>query len=289
MSELDRQPHQIPDAVPQSDAERAAAQAHVTRSQTSADRRGLGWKGPTAGLVLIGAVAATAFGLGSKSGGGDPSPSPDRDPRPTAASTATPGNNPSEKPEGQPTTSLEGLNTPASAELIQEATQEISAADYPTPEAALERAGELLNVYFLSGQLDDDNEYTVQSLEDGQAIVENISGSDISSFTENSHFTDFRRNLAGVFHYIDVQYSEEQNPTWQIKLEPTNASNTGGDVYNYDANFHVTHNLTDLLGGDDANNFFTLDQQQPDYTLPVSGSMVKEDGTWHVISLNFND
>lgn len=108
-----------------------------------------------AAITLVGVAAGGGY-IATR-GGGDVSPGYNPD---GAHSTATPGAGETEfteSPEavvGQPGSTLENISVRPTDELIQEALQPVTLAEYPTPEAALEQFAKIENVIRLSATVD---------------------------------------------------------------------------------------------------------------------------------------
>lgn len=141
----------------------------------------------TALAGLVGIVGVGVVGYAATRGG---SPSPDRkSDNPVATASATPGTPgetaaPVESPEaviGQAGSTLENISVKPSPELVEEALQPVTVAEYPTPEAALEHLGQIENMILISGTVDTNNSEfpeTIASLAEGESLWKNLLSSD---------------------------------------------------------------------------------------------------------------
>jgi len=191
-----------------------------------------------AGIAVIGGGAA--LGIAKATGGSSNSNEGHQEPSATApANTQTqapetsPSVNPSESnnttapsssssPEQSQTTptspveevgvkgtTFETANTKVTPEMIQEAEQPVTVADYPTPEEALKRFGQIENVFYLSATVTNDGSTefpeTTESKQVAIDILTNMLGSEESAreFYNRKSVYDTRHSIGILLWLIN--------------------------------------------------------------------------------------
>lgn len=238
------------------------------------------------GALAIAIAAGGMMGLKAMNSENDSSSSPRE---PGVSAPANPGEEaPVESIEavvGQPGSTFENISVRPTQEMIDQALQPVTIADFPTPEAALEQFGRIDNILQLSGSVDTTSipayPQTPESVQLQEDIFRNMLTD--NGYDSINNDTELPRAVAVQLWIVNDSNSTStggETGTWHVDWTPENVQEVRDGVYNADVLLTTTTNFHHF------NEYASqvINDIQDTANTPAEMTLVQQDGTWKLDS-----
>lgn len=185
-------------------------------------------------------------------------------------------------------TNLDTLNTPPTPELLRDGLQPVTVAEYPTPEASIERFEDLINLRDLSGSIDEAGglHESAESVAQRNGIDAIIFEGGTPHFDDNESTDTLREALAVSYWYINKTDAGPSNieATYRKDWVIDGLEQTGADEYSASLSITRSTNLPefDSLITENINDITNTD-------LTGEIVIVQQGDAWFVRSLEMHN